>query len=333
MRLAIVGCGDAAGTIGLASRFVPGVRVSVCIDVDSERARRFAARFRGAKSGTDWRVLANADDVDAVYVAVPHALHCEIATRLSSSGMPVLLEKPLAESVESAARLVAGLSDGHRVGVNYQYRYDPKAWALVEASRGGTLGELYYITVDVPWYRGPEYLTRAPWHLSLEASGGGTLLTQGSHALDLAIMCTGSDPVSAMGSTYRRRNVDSEVEDLASGQVDTAGGVPVFVTSSMVARPGFRTVISVFGSRGSAIYRGFSRPSVTGYGVRVRSAPVLTQLHAFRRSLAGFAGWANGGRPYRCPAEESLPVLRAVQAIYESAKVGRRALAQGGHDV
>ena len=123
MMLAIVGCGDAAVTVGLASRFVPGLRVSACVDLDPERARIFSARFGGTRSGTDWRTLIGAGDVDAVYVAVPHSLHADLALGLAGEGTPVLLEKPLAENVESATRLLSGLTTGHHVGVNYQYRY------------------------------------------------------------------------------------------------------------------------------------------------------------------------------------------------------------------
>lgn len=324
MRLSIVGCGDAAAAIALASHFVPGVRVVACVDRDRSRAERFAGRFRGSRVETEWVSLLRDETVDAVYVALPHNLHAEVATACAAARKAVLLEKPLSHDLASARHLLDSLPADHRVGVNYQYRYDPKAWALVSAARSGRLGELLYVTVDVPWHRGDDYFERSPWHGSREVAGGGTLLTQGSHALDVALQCIGSEPVAASGSTYRRRFDRHEVEDLAAAQVETAAGVPVFVVSSMVSRPGFPVSVRVFGRRGAGIYRGPARPSLRGHGVRLASPPVLSQLAAYRLSVGGFRAWVEGRERYRCPAEDAIAVLRAVHAVYESAAAGRR---------
>jgi predicted dehydrogenase len=324
MRLACVGCGDAAKAINLASRFVSGVEMTVFVDAARDRAESMADRHRGARAETDWRTLADDPAVDAVYVAVPHSLHREVVGELSAAGKPVLLEKPLAESVASGAELLSALPAGAKVGVNYQYRYDPKAWALVTAVRSGSVGSVHYISVDVPWYRTPAYFDHASWHAQAQVAGGGTLLTQGSHLLDIALLCAGSVPVAASGQTYRRQFVESEVEDLASGQLETSSGIPIFISSSMVSPPGFRASIAVYGSRGCIRYEGPGRASLRGYGVRVPRPVVFTQLHSYRASLSGFKKWVNGGELYRCTAGDAMPVLRAVDAIYRSAGSGAR---------
>ncbi len=329
MNLAVIGCGDAARTVVLASRLVRGVRLVAFADTNRLRAERLARRFRGAVAAERWEELLAMESVEAVYLAVPHVLHEELTVASVSAGKAVLLEKPLAGSVASAERLLEataseeGQSARPKIGVNYQMRYDPRAWALVEAARAGLLGEIAYITVDVPWYRTEAYFENAPWHRSRDMAGGGTLLTQGSHALDIAMLCAGSHPVVASGRVYQRVHADTEVEDLAVGTIEMSSGVPVIVTSSMVARPGFLVRIAVYGSLGSVIYSGPGSPRLRSYGVRLAVPPALSELSGYVGAVRGFRRWVEQGEPFRCPAAEALPVLRAVDAVYRSASLGR----------
>ena len=322
MNLAVVGLGDAARAVCLATRFVPRCRISAVVDLDEARARNVAFRF-GAEAFTDWRrllVASGSRRPDAVYVAVPHDLHAAMTAELANAGFPVLLEKPVAESLSAALELARQVPVDARIAVNYQYRYDPCAWALVRTALLGTLGPLRYVEVVVPWHRDPSYFTAAAWHASRSRSGGGTLLTQGSHALDIALLAAGGEPVGAAGRIFRLVHTSAEVEDLAFGCVQTRSGVPVTITSSMVSRPADRVRITVYGERGRLTYRGPARARLQARGVRVRSPVVLTELHAYVASLAGFARWAAGGKPHRCPLRSAVPVLAAVDAIYRDAE-------------
>ena len=321
MRLGIVGCGDASLAIGLATRFVRRCSISVVCDVDGRRRERFARRF-GATPVAEWQELLDGRLADAVYVAVPHDLHRELAAPLADAGLDVLLEKPLAATLADAGMLARGDAPGV-VAVNYQYRFDPRVRALVGAARSGRLGEISHISVDVPWYRDEAYFRAAPWHASIQRAGGGTLLTQGSHALDVALLASGERPARACGRTYRRVHPAVEVEDLATGVVETESGLPIMITSSMVTRPQRRLSIAVHGSAGTVVYRGPSRPALRSRGVRVRAPFVLTQLHPYVASLAAFRD-SHEGRPSAvCTAADALPVMRAVDALYRSAAEGR----------
>jgi predicted dehydrogenase len=186
------------------------------------------------------------------------------------------------------------------------------------------LGRLNYIEVRVPWYREKDYFSNAPWHGVAEVSGGGTLLTQGSHGLDLALWFSGSAPVSAFGSTYQRTFTSTRVEDLAFGVVETQSGVPILISSAMVARPGHPMTVAVYGKAGSAVFTASSPPRLryrdVRRGVRVPSTP----LQPYRSSLAAFRDWIEGGRPYRCSGRDAVPVLSAVDGIYRSARSGQR---------
>ncbi len=318
MRLAIVGCGDAARAVGLASRFVRRCRVAAVADPDAGRRMRFARTF-GAAGYADWREVLAAGGVDAVYLAVPHDLHREVALAFAERGTSVLLEKPVAATLEEAERLVREQPPGARIAVNYQYRYDPKVRALLEAASGA--GTLYYAQVIVPWYRGDEYFCGSPWHASAARSGGGTLLTQGSHALDIALCACGA-PVRATARVFQRLHTSGETEDLAAAIVETESGSPIFITSSMVSRPAARVSIALYGSAGSIVYRGPQQARLVSRRVRVPRRAVATQLHPYVASLAGFRDWAEGGSPVRCTASDALAVMRAVDAAYRSARAG-----------
>jgi predicted dehydrogenase len=238
----------------------------------------------------------------------------------------VLVEKPLAGTLEEGRALV-DLARGTdvRVGVNYQYRYDAGCYALARAARSGALGRLYYGRCNVPWHRDETYFAQGAWRGQRARAGGGTLLTQGSHAFDVLLWALGGRPVAATGQTARREFEGIDVEDVAQGTVALEGGALAQVSSAMVARPEQAVTLEVYGERGTAIYADRPWPRVRFRGVRVRRArPPVRGLHALQRSLAAFGAWVMEGKPYLTPAAEALPVLAAVDAIYRAAASGCR---------
>jgi len=327
LDLAIVGCGDiAAYTAGFA-RAGRGFRLVACCDPATERAAHFAQRFGipHVYAGLG-EMLAEGTRPDALYLAVPHHLHRDLALQAIAAGIPTLLEKPLAATLGDGLEIVAAArAAGVKVGVNYQYRYDSGCYALARAAQGGSLGEIHYARCNLPWHREAHYFANSPWHAQIATAGGGTLITQGSHLLDVALWALGGRPTAALGVTRRQVFTGVEVEDLALGIVEIAGGALVEICSSMISRPGQGLSIEVYGSRGTALYSNRPWPHVRFRGMRAtRQIPPGRGVHALQRSLAGFRAWIADGRPYLTPAEEALPVLAAVDAIYRSSRTGRR---------
>jgi UDP-N-acetyl-2-amino-2-deoxyglucuronate dehydrogenase len=329
LNLGIVGCGDIAGYTAWVSRLVPQVRLSACCDINAERVRTFAKRYRIPQTFTDYAEMLEKADLDAVYLAVPHNLHYEMILSALEAGRPVFVEKPLTRSLSEGINLVETLHthSGHtdqKVGVNYQYRYDSGCYALARAVQVGALGKVHSIRINIPWHRTQSYFDRAAWHKTLAQAGGGTLITQGSHFLDLALWALNERPVSAMGY-IANPGFDVEVDTLAHGIVETEGGTLVSITSSMVAASEGVVTIEVSGERGTALYRDLPLPRVKFVGVKVRKErPPEWGVHALQRSLAGFAHWVLTDKPYLTPAHETLHVLAAVDGIYRSAETGRR---------
>ncbi|MFZ5918802.1 MAG: Gfo/Idh/MocA family protein [Chloroflexota bacterium] len=326
LRLAIVGCGEIARWMALFARLNRRIRLVACCDRTLPTAEAFAARFRIPHAYADYEAMFRQETPDAVYLAVPHDLHLEMACAAVEAGLPVLVEKPLARTLAEGLEIVRrAAAAGVPVGINYQYRYDRGCYALAQAARRGDLGELYYGRCHVPWQRQADYFASGPWRGELARAGGGTLLTQGSHALDVLLWAMNSPPRAATGLTARPKFPQVEVETLALGIVELDNGALIQIGSSMVVRPEQAVTLELYGERGAALYSNRPLPHVRFRGRHVKRArPPVWGVHALQSSLEAFRAWVVDGRPYLTPAGEALPVLAAVEALYHSSQSGKK---------
>lgn len=332
LRLGIVGCGDIATFTTLFAKLNRGIDVAACCDIAAERASKFARRFRIPQQYTAYENMLAQANLDAVYLAVPHHLHYPMLMQAIAADKPTFVEKPvtrtLAEGIE-IARVSAETKV--KIAVNYQYRYDKGCYALARAVQRGNLGAIKSAHIDVPWSRQAGYFENASWHKLIDTAGGGTLITQGSHFLDIALWALGEQPRNAVGSTSKRRFPDVEVEDTAHGEIELESGTVITIDSTMAADKERGVMIEVAGERGSARYSNRPFPHVrfrgVGGGVRFSKArPPQRGIHALQRSIEGFRAWVVDDEPYLTPAHEALPVLAAVEAVYESAVTGQPAI-------
>jgi UDP-N-acetyl-2-amino-2-deoxyglucuronate dehydrogenase len=323
LNLAVVGCGDIAGFTALVSKLVPQMTLAVCCDVNAERAQGFAKRHHIPQVFTDYKELLEKSSVDAVYLAVPHHLHYEMILAAVKAGKPVFVEKPVTRTLDEGKKLIEAIGNA-KVGVNYQYRYDSGCYALARAVQSGGLGKIHSVRINIPWHRTQMYFDGATWHKTIAQAGGGTLITQGSHFLDVALWALGETPVSAMGYTAAP-GFDVEVDTLAHGIIETAGGTLVSVVSSMVAATEQQVTIEAYGERGSAFYSDRPFPHVKFVGVKIhKERSPEWGVHALQRSLMGFAKWILNDKPFLTPAASTLPVLAAVDGIYRSTAMGQK---------
>ncbi len=327
LKIGIVGCGDIARFVAVGCLLNRRITAAACMDTDGSRARSFARRFRVNRAFDDYDAMLESAGVDAVYLAVPHYLHRAMIEKAVGRGLPVLCEKPIATNIDDALA-VCRLSQrtGIKIGINYQYRYDTGCYALVKAAQSGALGDLLYGRCNVPWHREKGYFTGAPWHADKMKSGGGTLLTQASHIIDIALSSLSGEPVTVRGEAARRVFSDVEVEDLGMGIVGLSNGALLSITSAMVAVPERPAIIEVYGSKGTGIYTGsdfLPKVRFLGTGVKSERPPVRGAVALFR-SIEGFRRWVVDGVPYLAPASSTLRVLAVVEALYRSAARGTR---------
>jgi predicted dehydrogenase len=195
--------------------------------------------------------------VDAVIVATPPASHLELATQVLAAGKHLLLEKPLDISLPRAQAIVelAQASQRH-LGVVLQHRFRPGALALQDALASGRLGKVQAASVRVPWWRPQSYYDQAG-RGTLARDGGGVLLTQAIHSLDLFRALVGVRSVLAAQviTTGLHR---METEDYASALLTLGNGAPGQLLATTAMLPGRPECIEIIGSLGSAVLEGGS---------------------------------------------------------------------------
>jgi UDP-N-acetyl-2-amino-2-deoxyglucuronate dehydrogenase len=340
-NLAIVGCGDIAQYVAWFGRLNRRIRLAAACDVSGARAVAFARRFKIPQTFTDYEAMLDQAALDAVYLAVPHHLHFEMIETAVSHRIPVFTEKPITRTFSEGQQIAHLAAErGVKVGVNYQYRYDSGCHRLARAVQNGDLGAIDSVRINVPWSRKEDYFDHAAWHSKMALAGGGTLITQGSHFLDVVLWAMqGDTALTAVGYTAQRKfktihartqrgeeaEGKIEVEDLAQGIVEMASGALIQINSSMAASSEQAVSVEVYGERGTAVYRSSPLPHVTFRDVKVNAQkPPYGGIHALQRSLEGFRAWIIGDVPYLIPAPSALPALAVVEAIYKSAQTERR---------
>jgi predicted dehydrogenase len=325
VKLAIIGCGEIAGYTALFGRLSRRIQMTVACDVDLVRAKNFARRFGIPHTQHEFaEVLAS--DVDAIYLAVPHHLHFEMVKAAIIAKKAVFVEKPVTRTYSEGVEIshLDGLARA-KVAVNYQYRYDSGCYALARAVQSGKLGNIIAIRINVPWHRRQDYFEKSVWHQSISSAGGGTLITQGSHFLDIALWAIGSQPISAVGYTKQSKFKNVEVEDLAQGIVEMSDGVLLQISSTMASASEQAVTIEIYGDQATAVYSNKPWPNVKFIGINIRKqTPPIGGVHALQRSLEAFGRWVQTGEPHLVSVRESLLALSVVEAIYRSATTGQK---------
>jgi predicted dehydrogenase len=331
LRLAVAGLGGIGVHVARLARLNRRITLAACCDPAPEKAERFSARFGVKMHYVEYSAMLEAGGFDAVYLAVPHDLHVPMIREAAGKGFAVFCEKPPANDIAGAAELVRLERAGAKIAINYQNRWEPGCFALIRAVGSGALGRLLYARCVVPWRRGRDYFEAAwGWHGLKARAGGGTLITQGSHFLDVILAAAGGRAVKAAGLTANAVFDGIEVEDLAMGTVELSGGALVSVTSSMVTNPGRGPEIEAACEKGTVIWLGsdralgMSRIRITAPGMRVRpEQPAVPGVHPLAKSLEAFRRWIADGGPAPVTAEDAFRTQAAVDALYRSAASGR----------
>jgi len=223
------------------------------VDVVAERARDVAQKYGAECWYEDYQKVLERDDIDAVFICTPHYLHVPMVIDAARHGKHVLVEKPLAIDSDSAAMAIeACRRAGVRFAVCLQNRMNPATVALKDAIHRGLLGKIVCVTGAVSWYRSDEYYADSPWRGRWETEGGGVLINQAIHTLDLMLHLAGDvESVSATLATVGHRAI--EVEDVASVSMRFADGAVGNLFATTCSYPGTDVRIEIVGTKGSAL--------------------------------------------------------------------------------
>ncbi|WP_051939578.1 Gfo/Idh/MocA family protein [Phaeacidiphilus oryzae] len=253
MRFAIIGAGVIGGTHAAAVRSL-GERAELALVVDRlpDRARKLAAEH-GAEHADSAEAAFAREDIDAVAVCTPSGHHADLAVAALDAGKHVVVEKPLDVSLKAAFRVAeAERRSGRTVTVISQHRFDLASRLVRRAVEDGRFGRLTSAVASLAWWRSQGYYDSGDWRGSWALDGGGALMNQGVHTIDLLVWMLG-DPVEVYAQTGCLAHERIEVEDTAVATVRFAGGALAVIHGTTAAYPGLTARLQIHGDRGSAV--------------------------------------------------------------------------------
>ena len=336
----IVGCGVIAPTHASAIATLPGAHLVAVTDIVPEKAKAFAEE-RGVAWEADLDALLARRDIDVVSVCVPSGLHADIGVRVARAGKHLVVEKPIDVTVAAADRLLdAAESAGVLLTVISQHRFDAGPRRLRELVDEGRLGRLILGDAIIKWYRSQGYYESGDWRGTWALDGGGALMNQGVHYVDL--LCWILGPVQEVMALCATQAHTIEVEDVALAMLRFRSGAVGLLQATTAAYPGFPERLEISGTGGSVVveagelrvaelvdekgdvgaYGGRSGTSVPA-GATAAANPAAVADAAHQAQLADFIAALDGdGRPL-VTGEQARANVGVIQAVYESARSGR----------
>jgi predicted dehydrogenase len=307
-------------------------RLTAVADIKHNRADNFSKKY-GVPAHYDHRALLDRPDIDAVSICVPSGLHAKVAVDALEAGKHVLVEKPIALTLDDADRMI-GLAEkkGLRLGVVLQNRYNSPMQQVRRLVDEGGLGRLYLGNACVRWFR-PQSYYEDDWH-GTWAMDGGALMNQSIHHIDALQWFMG--PAASVQAYTATLAHEMEAEDVGVAVIKFATGGLGTVEGSTVTWPqNLEGSVAVFGERGSVKVGGTALNRITLWkvaGQLEQEAEVLTSQrvdppsiygYSHREVIRDFAQALLSGHSSGTPGGEARKSLALVLAIYEAARTGR----------
>lgn len=316
-----------AGRIGLAGVFAR----------HPDRAARFAQRVAPTLQSAP-QVYASVAEiaadpvVDFVILATPPDARAEAVAILAAAGKPILMEKPIERTAAAATALVETCERaGVPLGIVLQHRMRESGQRLAALLAEGALGDLGLVEIAVPWWRQQSYYEQ-PGRGTYARDGGGVLISQAIHTLDLALTFTGPvTRVQAMARTTKLHRM--EAEDTVTAGLDFASGAVGSLFATTASYPGAAETITLHGTKGSArlisgrlelTWRDGSTETIGQASGTGGGADPMAFTHAWHQAiLEDFAAAIIEGHPPAIPGRAALPVHHLIEALVTSSSEGR----------
>ena len=332
MKLGILGGGNISGTHARAAAAIPGVEVVAFHGSNRDRTAKLAEPFGGRVYDTLDEFLAHRP-MDIVAIGSPSGIHAEQGIAAARRGLHVLSEKPLDITTERADRLIAACdASGVKLGVFFQDRLRP---AIVDIKRmidSGEIGTPVMIAGRVRWYRPPEYYSGSKWRGTWTLDGGGALMNQAIHTVDLVQWMFG--PIARVSAAVATRVHDIEVEDTAAAVIEFANGALGTIEAATSLYPGYPRRLEVTGSKGSLVLEDdklvrvdlqSSAASAAAAAPAAAppenaSSPVVSDASAHQRVIEDFIRAIQNNTVPSCDGREGRRSVELVEAIYAAAR-------------
>jgi UDP-N-acetyl-2-amino-2-deoxyglucuronate dehydrogenase len=254
MNFAIVGCGHIAKKHAEAIEHIEGANLVAVCDKVPQAMDEYVKKY-GAKPYENLTDMLNDPSIDVVNICTPSGLHAPIAVEAAKAKKHVIVEKPIALTLEDADSIINACKENNvKLAVVHPNRFRPVVQELKKLMDEGRFGKLSHANATVRWNRNQAYYDQAPWR-GTKALDGGVLMNQAIHNLDLLIWLMGDvEEVYSMSAT-RLRNI--EAEDVSTGVVRFKNGALGVVEAATTIYPkNLEESLSIFGETGTAIIGG-----------------------------------------------------------------------------
>jgi len=342
LGVAILGTGAISKFHARAVGETPGARLVAVCSREKVHAQAFASEF-SCEAFDSLDAMLSHPSVEVLVIATPSGAHLEAAVAAARAGKHVLCEKPLEVSLERVdAMIQAHRQAGTELGCIFQIRYTKALEPIRCALREGRFGTLTYAGVYVPWWRNDEYYYASSWHGTRKLDGGGALMNQAIHMIDL--LCDVMPPIESVSAyTSSIGHPGIETEDAATAALQFRGGAVGVIYGSTSSWPGQAKRLEISGTGGTAVlvddrlsvfdFRD-RRPSDELIALRERDVGCQTahgatnpvaMTHALHSEcFKDFVNSLQRGIPFQSDGSSARRAVAVIEAIYKSATTGER---------
>ena len=341
---AIIGTGMIAGFHARALADVPGARLVAAVSRDTAKARAFLDKQPGGQGAFATASLGEAlarPEVDAVIITTPSGAHLDPAVRAAQAGKHVVVEKPLEITAERCDRIIdACQRHGVKLATIFGARFGDANRELKIAVDAGRFGRITLAEAACKWWRSQEYYDNGGWKGTQALDGGGALMNQAIHVVDLLLWMMGPvDSVCAFTGMLAHERV--EVEDTAVAALRFRSGALGVIHAATSVWPGLPRTLAVHGDKGTVVVEQddlvrweFLQENERDAEVRERFAkksgasggssdPAAISHQPHARQLADFVlALGSNGKPL-VDGREGRRSVELIEAIYQSAREGR----------
>jgi predicted dehydrogenase len=332
LHFAIVGTGSIAGHFIKSIQEIDGCEVTALCSSNEDRARAAQERF-GIIAYSDLTGLLEKEEVDIVCICTASGLHLQPALTAANAGKHVLCEKPLEINTQRVDQMIQACANNQvKLGGIFQNRYSDDFVKLQQVVESGLLGKMVAINAMIPWYRSDSYYGDSQWRGTLEGDGGGALINQGIHTVDLFHLLGG--PVSEVFGKVLTTTHDIEGEDLAMAIVTFKSGLIGQIQASTSMWPGYPERLEVFGEKGSIILEGGTISHFNVQGLERKTAassasssgssnPMAISHQLHRKQIMNFATAVRSNTQPAVDGLEGRKAVALIEGIYRSSRLNQ----------
>ena len=333
MRVGIIGTGAISYKHAQAYKNI-GWEVTVCNDINEANGAKFAAEF-GSEFVRTYQEVCRHPKVDFVDVCTFPDFRLQPIEICAETKKHVQVQKPISTNLETARKMIdTARNAGIVLGVVSQHRFDDSCQFLHKAIAEGRLGKILQADAYVKWYRSPDYYSR-PIKGSWETEGGGALMNQGIHQVDVLLWMIGA--VSELSGYWQLGALHKiESEDVVSALLKYRNGATGVIQASTAFWPGYTERLEINGTKGTAIISGdklttwdvendSGEPAPLAKNVASgASDPMAISLTPFERQFTDFGEAIRTGRKPLVSGEEGYRAIELVLSVYRSCREGQK---------